>query len=215
MEALTGGMDGALANMMSNMQRFGQIAQETKGVVVESFEEMVARMQHMADSGSLVNQMAEGIGLSMMQAADQGAASFADLANAALSAASKIIRSYIMQGVSAAVSKALSSMPFPLNMIAGATAGAAAGVLFNSLINKIRAPKLAKGGLAYGPTMAMVGDNPGANVDPEVISPLSKLKDMIGGNVTVNLAGKFKLDGRDLWLAVERESVVQNRLKGI
>jgi TP901 family phage tail tape measure protein len=214
LESLTGGMDSALNSMMGNMQRFGQIAQETKGVVVESFEEMMARMQHMADNGSLVAQMAEGIGLSMMQAADQGAASFADLANAALSAASKIIRSYIMQGVSAAVSKALASIPFPLNMIAGATAGAAAGVLFNSLINKIRAPKLAKGGLAYGPTMAMVGDNPGANVDPEVISPLSKLKDMIGGNVTVNLAGQFKLNGRDLWLAVEKESVVQNRLKG-
>lgn len=45
-------------------------------------------------------------------------------------------------------------------------------------------PKLAKGGLAYGPTLAMVGDNPGARVDPEVVAPLSKLEGMInsGGN---------------------------------
>ncbi|MGO4345541.1 hypothetical protein AB4Z45_08625 [Paenibacillus sp. MCAF9] len=43
-------------------------------------------------------------------------------------------------------------------------------------------PKLAKGGLAYGPTLAMVGDNKGASVDPEVVSPLSKLQDMLGGN---------------------------------
>ncbi|MBG9737088.1 hypothetical protein [Paenibacillus alvei] len=43
-------------------------------------------------------------------------------------------------------------------------------------------PKLAKGGLAYGPTLAMVGDNRGASVDPEVVSPLSKLQDMISGN---------------------------------
>lgn len=43
-------------------------------------------------------------------------------------------------------------------------------------------PKLAKGGLAYGPTLAMVGDNKGAKVDPEVVSPLSKLQDMIGAN---------------------------------
>lgn len=43
-------------------------------------------------------------------------------------------------------------------------------------------PKLAKGGLAYGPTLAMVGDNKGAAADPEVISPLSKLQDMIGAN---------------------------------
>ncbi|GAV13232.1 hypothetical protein [Paenibacillus sp. NAIST15-1] len=43
-------------------------------------------------------------------------------------------------------------------------------------------PRLAKGGLAYGPTLAMVGDNRGASVDPEVVSPLSKLQDMIGAN---------------------------------
>lgn len=40
-------------------------------------------------------------------------------------------------------------------------------------------PKLAKGGLATAPTLAMVGDNPNAASDPEVISPLSKLKGMI------------------------------------
>lgn len=43
-------------------------------------------------------------------------------------------------------------------------------------------PKLAKGGLVHGPTLAMVGDNKGAAVDPEVVSPLSKLQEMIGAN---------------------------------
>lgn len=42
-------------------------------------------------------------------------------------------------------------------------------------------PRLAKGGLAYGPTLAMVGDNRGAAADPEVISPLSKLQELMGG----------------------------------
>lgn len=41
-------------------------------------------------------------------------------------------------------------------------------------------PKLAQGGIAYGPTMAMIGDNPGASSDPEVVSPLSKLKNYMG-----------------------------------
>lgn len=40
-------------------------------------------------------------------------------------------------------------------------------------------PHLAKGGLAYGPTLAMVGDNRGAASDPEVVSPLSKLQGML------------------------------------
>ena len=41
-------------------------------------------------------------------------------------------------------------------------------------------PKLAKGGIAKAPTLAVVGDNPGANNgNPEVISPLNKLQSMI------------------------------------
>lgn len=43
-------------------------------------------------------------------------------------------------------------------------------------------PKLAKGGMVSAPTLAMVGDNRSANVDPEVISPLSKLQGMIGAS---------------------------------
>ena len=40
-------------------------------------------------------------------------------------------------------------------------------------------PRLAKGGLAYGETLALVGDNKGARVgNPEVIAPLDKLQDM-------------------------------------
>lgn len=40
-------------------------------------------------------------------------------------------------------------------------------------------PKLATGGLATAPTLAMVGDNRNAKTDPEVISPLSKLQGML------------------------------------
>ncbi|MFC5468409.1 hypothetical protein ACFPPD_06730 [Cohnella suwonensis] len=56
---------------------------------------------------------------------------------------------------------------------------AGGGKSFGISIKEI--PKLAKGGLAFGPTLAMVGDNRGATSDPEVISPLSKLEAMIGG----------------------------------
>ncbi|MBR1382286.1 MAG: hypothetical protein IJ555_00500 [Ruminococcus sp.] len=40
-------------------------------------------------------------------------------------------------------------------------------------------PKLATGGLVSAPTLAMVGDNRNASVDPEVVSPLSKLQGLI------------------------------------
>ena len=53
------------------------------------------------------------------------------------------------------------------------------GVDFSG-IDYISLPRLAKGGIAYGPTAAIVGDNKNASVDPEVISPLSKLKELLG-----------------------------------
>lgn len=40
-------------------------------------------------------------------------------------------------------------------------------------------PKLAQGGIATAPTLALVGDNRNVKSDPEVIAPLSKLKQMI------------------------------------
>ena len=41
-------------------------------------------------------------------------------------------------------------------------------------------PRFAKGAIVKAPTLAVVGDNPGAsNGDPEVVSPLSKLQSMI------------------------------------
>lgn len=48
-------------------------------------------------------------------------------------------------------------------------------------------PRLARGALAYGPTLAMVGDNPGASTDPEVISPLSKLEGMMNNGEVVSV----------------------------
>lgn len=41
--------------------------------------------------------------------------------------------------------------------------------------NKSGLPKLAGGGLAYGDTLALIGDNPDARVNPEVVAPLSEL----------------------------------------
>lgn len=62
-------------------------------------------------------------------------------------------------------------------------------------------PRLAAGGLAYAPTLAMVGDNRNARTDPEVIAPLSKLTEMLreavggspfsnGGQVTLIIEGR-------------------------
>lgn len=65
-------------------------------------------------------------------------------------------------------------------------------------------PALAQGGLASAPTLALVGDNPNARIDPEVISPLSKLKDMIGLNDQGEQSLSVRLSGDDLLFVLER-----------
>lgn len=47
----------------------------------------------------------------------------------------------------------------------------------------------ASGGIVSGPTPALVGEYTGARTNPEVIAPLSKLQNMLGGNVTFTISG--------------------------
>lgn len=99
---------------------------------------------------------------------------------------------------------------------AGAQSGPAAPIVMAAtlsamigLINSIPIPELATGGLAFGPTTAIVGDNMNARIDPEVIAPLSKLKDMLGGN-QVQVVGR--ISGSDILLANDRATRDRNRI---
>ena len=47
----------------------------------------------------------------------------------------------------------------------------------------------ANGGIVSGPTPALVGEYTGARTNPEVIAPLSKLQNIMNGNVTFTISG--------------------------
>ena len=91
---------------------------------------------------------------------------------------------------------------------------AAAGAAQIALIASQKIPALAKGGLAYGPQMAMVGDNPGARVDPEVIAPLSKLEGMLGNAGPQRIIVEGRISGKDILLSNERASQDRLRTRG-
>nr|DAN28493.1 MAG TPA: Tail tape measure [Caudoviricetes sp.] len=114
--------------------------------------------------------------------------------------ASRKVAANTAEGASDA-GKSAAKLPFPANIIAIGAAIAAAIAAFAVI------PKFANGGVVSGRTLAEVGEYPGASSNPEVIAPLSKLKDMIGGsgmaNVRVEVGGKMQLDGDTAYLQLK------------
>ena len=102
----------------------------------------------------------------------------------------------------------------PLLAVAAGVALVAAGAVIQGMQSKMEGgvPALAEGGLAFGPSLALVGDNRGASADPEVIAPLSKLQNMMGGGQNVVVTGK--ISGKDILLSSELSSIDRNRVRG-
>lgn len=116
-----------------------------------------------------------------------------------------------------AIKAALATMSGPVAIAAGvallALAGAARGKMKQIAANKDQV-KLAKGGLAYGETLAVVGDNPNARMDPEVIAPLSKLQGMLGKSNGGAVEVYGRISGQDILLSSEKAGRVRTRYRG-
>ena len=72
--------------------------------------------------------------------------------------------------------------------------------------------KFAEGGIAYGPTLGLFGEYPGASRNPEVVAPLDRLRSLIepqsaatGGKV------EFRIKGRELVGVLAREGSYRER----
>ena len=110
----------------------------------------------------------------------------------------------------------------PWAAIAVGVAMVAAAAIMTALINKNAkdsVPALATGGLAYGKTLALVGDNPNAVADPEVIAPLSKLQAMLPASgasqkIQITLGGQLTAKGRDLVYVLGKENFKTSILGG-
>ena len=110
----------------------------------------------------------------------------------------------------------------PWAAIAIGAAMVAAAAVMTALINRNAGDSvlaLAAGGLAYGPTYAMVGDNPNARTDPEVIAPLSRLQSMLptagaAQQIQITLGGQLTAKGRDLVYVLGKENFKSEVLGG-
>jgi len=101
--------------------------------------------------------------------------------------------------------------PDPLVAIAAGVGAVALGTIIKNRLKQsaVDPTAFANGGIVSGPTMGLVGEYPGAQNNPEVIAPLDKLKDMLGGG-----NGQFVLRGQDLVLAMQRSNTSLNIRRG-
>lgn len=217
LEALKETASGAIESNTAYLGSWQQIADvmvlATEGLNGFS-SAMQAAMDIAAEQGDVLGNIALVVGQSVADAAAQGAASFGELANAAVAAAAKIVRAWIQQGVASAVAKALGSLPFPLNLAAGAAAGGLAAALFTRAISAIGVPALAEGGVVRKPTLALIGEYPGASTNPEIVTPERKLRsifrDSAGGG-----GGKLVavVRGDDLQFILDRAAARRGRTR--
>jgi hypothetical protein len=128
--------------------------------------------------------------------------------NVMLDAVNSALQLLLVKNVTAALEGTKGN---PLGTILAVGLGIAA---ISFLKSKMDTVKLAQGGLAFGPTLATVGDNRGASYDPEVIAPLSKLKSMLGdvggGNPYVLTT---RVAGSDLLVIMEKARNINTRIR--
>lgn len=202
------------------------IANSMKGIVGEGVPEMVAENANKISSvWENLKEQAVVIGQAVGQAFETFASGFVNslgLANDGFQGFVKSLAGTVTKIISMMLANAMA------NAIAGgSSAGAATGpaapfttpAFIATLIGGVLAafasiPKFADGGIAYGPTLGLMGEYPGARNNPEVIAPLNKLKDLInpgGGSFDIGLGTRIK--GTDLEIIIERVVQRNNRLR--
>lgn len=149
----------------------------------------------------------------------QGTAGLKDVGNLFLGAMANLLiqlgKIAIQAGIGLLAIKAAFETLGGFGAIAAGVALVAFGNIIKGQIQDAPGVALAKGGLAFGETLSLIGDNRNSAFDPEVVSPLSKLKEFInpgeGGatNLKIDLDGVLR--GTDLEIMISR--VVERKLR--
>ena len=99
-----------------------------------------------------------------------------------------------------------------IRILMGDSVGLALSTAKEGLAKNLGFGEFANGGIISGPTLGLMGEYAGANSNPEVVAPLSKLKSMIGGgSQQVEVVGR--ISGTDIFLSNARTS--GNRLRSV
>lgn len=213
------GISTFMEKLGTGIQGFADMFGEAIGIIDQTVQQMFANQAAAIDS-NYQKQLAAINGSRMSEEQKQKAIQSLDEATDKKKRAlmrKQAVREKVMALFQAAINTAgaiINALKTDPTGILAAIIGGISAVQIG-LIAGAKIPALAKGGLAYGPQMAMVGDNPGARVDPEVIAPLSKLQAMMGmGGGKQEVIVKGVIAGKDILLVHERAQQDRQRTRG-
>jgi hypothetical protein len=122
------------------------------------------------------------------------------LASSLMELGKALISFAVLEGIALTALKDPTKWPIAL---AAGIAAVAAGAFLKAKLGKDKTQKFANGGIISGPTMGLMGEYPGAASNPEVVAPLDKLKDLIGGGTGTLEA---RISGNDLLILMNKAS---------
>lgn len=196
---LGGGIEEAMHAITDFSDVQNKVTRQTMGEFFSMLENVEVQTVKVADAANnMGNAIADAFGRAAQEAMSFG--------QAVAMVAREVIIAYLAQTkakiLQNSVEGAAGTGPaYPIVMAALLSAGM-------GIMNRVQIPALAEGGLAFGPTTALIGDNRNARIDPEVVAPLSKLRDMMGGN-QVEVFGR--ISGNDIYLSNSRTGTSRNR----
>jgi hypothetical protein len=128
-------------------------------------------------------------------------------------ALTKIIGDMVKKLIAAALAAFILS-----SILKGITGGAMGGAGgkggFKDIFGTISGLKMANGGIASGPTQALIGEYPGAKTNPEVVAPLDKLQGILANTMGGGSQGpstlQTRISGNDLVILMERANKNRN-----
>jgi len=181
-------INSAILKLTGTLAGFGNVSEKISNILLDSLQ------------AALV-----GIGESIGQLVATGTFDFSILGNVLADALISIGKALIMySSLVQAAKKALEKGQFKAGLVIGVLA-VAAGVALKASLNKKRdsgVKEFANGGVISGPTMGLMGEYPGARSNPEIVAPLDKLKNLIGGSGGGTL--EARISGNDLLILMNK-----------
>ncbi|XRE42212.1 hypothetical protein ACIVBQ_000416 [Tenacibaculum discolor] len=209
-------LDGLVKGIKDQREKLNT---ELKGIQTD-FIDFSIQMSDIITNG--VTSFLSGIG-EMIGGLILGAVSMADVGGMML----KVVGDLVTQLGEAAVQVGVgmlaiqSAFSNPFGAIAAGIALIAIGSVISGIASQFSGGQegggvtpFANGGIVYGPTNALIGEYAGASSNPEVVAPLSKLKELItpaSQNLQIALGGELTADAGKLKAVLDRYDVRKSR----